>query len=68
MMAHFSQARMPVDGCRDRFLMRTPNCTLDRRRFGMRSIGMLLALSASCDFSYAASCLSASKRATGFCH
>ena len=30
-----------VGGCRDRFLMRTPYSTLDRRRFGMRMIGML---------------------------
>ena len=27
-----------------------PYCTLDRRRFGLRMIGMLLALSASCVF------------------
>ena len=39
-----------VGGCRDRFLMRTLYCTLDRRRFGMRMrmVGMLLALSVSC--------------------
>ena len=36
-----------VSGCRDRFLMRTPCCILDRRWFGLRMIGMLLALSAS---------------------
>ena len=30
--------------------MRTPYYTLDRRRFGMRMIGMLLTLSASCIF------------------
>ena len=29
-----------VGGCRVRFLMRTPYCTLDRRRFGMRMIVM----------------------------
>ena len=39
-----------VGGCTDRFLMCTPYCTLDRRRFGMRMIGMLLTLSASCVF------------------
>ena len=37
-----------VGGCRDRFLMRVPYRTLDRRRLGMRVVGMLLALSASC--------------------
>ena len=37
-----------VGGCRDRFLMRTLYCTFDRRKFGMRMVGMLLALSASC--------------------
>ena len=41
---------MLVGDCRDRFLMRTPYRTLDRRRFGMRMVGMLLALSASCVF------------------
>ena len=41
---------MLVGGCRDRFLMRTPYRTLDGRRFGMRMVGMLLALSASCIF------------------
>ena len=30
--------------------MRTPYCILDRRRFWMRIVGMLLALSASCVF------------------
>ena len=30
--------------------MRTPYCTLGRRRFGMKMIGMLLALSVSCVF------------------
>ena len=39
-----------VGGCRDRFLMRTPYRTLDSRRFGMRRVGMLVALSASCVF------------------
>ena len=39
-----------VGGCGGRFLMRTPYCTLDRRRFGMRMIQMLLALSSSCVF------------------
>ena len=38
-----------VGGCRDRFFMRTPYSTLDRQ-FGMRMVGMLLALSASCVF------------------
>ena len=33
-----------VGGCVDRLLMRTPYCTLDRRRFGLRMIGMLVAL------------------------
>ena len=41
---------MLVGGCRDWFLMRTLYRTLDRRRFGMRVVGMLLALSASCVF------------------
>ena len=41
---------MLVGGCRDRFLMRTLYCTLDRRRFGLRMIKMLLVLSASCVF------------------
>ena len=36
--------------CKVRFLMRTPYCTLDRRRCGLRIIEMLLALSASCVF------------------
>ena len=35
---------MLVDGCRVRVLMRRPYCTLDRRRFGLRMIGMVLAL------------------------
>ena len=60
MMAHSSQVGflerlmvnscMLVGGCRDRFLMLTPYCTLDRWRFGMRMVGMLLTLSASCVF------------------
>ena len=37
-------------GCRDQFLMRTPFRALDRSRFGMRMVGILLALSASCVF------------------
>ena len=41
---------MLVGGCRDRFLMCTPYRTLDRRRFGMRIVGVLLTLSASCVF------------------
>ena len=41
---------MLFGGCRDRFLMRTPYRTLDRWRFGMRMVGMLLAPSASCIF------------------
>ena len=41
---------MLVGGCKDRFLMRIPYRSLDRRRFGMRMVGMLLALSASCVF------------------
>ena len=39
---------MLVGGCRFRFLMRAPYCTLDRRRVGLRMIGMQLALSDSC--------------------
>ena len=39
-----------VGGCGDRFLMRTPYRTLNSRRFGMRMVGMLVALSASCVF------------------
>ena len=34
---------MLVSGCRDWFLMPTPYCTLERQRFGLRMIGMLLA-------------------------
>ena len=41
---------MLVGGCRDRFLMRTPYRTLDRRRFGLRMVRILFALSASCVF------------------
>ena len=41
---------MLVGGFRDWFLMFTPYCTLDRRRFGLRMRGMLLTLSASCTF------------------
>ena len=41
---------MLVGDCRVRFWMRTPYRTLNRRRFGLRTIGMLLALSASCVF------------------
>ena len=37
-------------GRRVRFFMRWPYCTLDRRSFRLRMIGMLLALSASCVF------------------
>ena len=48
-----------VGGCRDRFLMQKPCCALDRWRFGMRMIGMMLAFPASCVFSFAASRLSA---------
>ena len=39
-----------LGGCGVRFLMRRLYCTLDRRRFGMRMIGMLHALFASCIF------------------
>ena len=52
-MAHSSLVFNPctlIGGCRDRFLLRTPYCTLDRRRFGLRMIGMLLAISAFCVF------------------
>ena len=35
---------MLVGGCRDWFFMRAPYRTLDRQRFGMRMVGMLLAL------------------------
>ena len=41
---------MLVGDCIVWFLKRTSYCTLDRRRFGLRMIGMLLALSASCVF------------------
>ena len=41
---------MLVGGCNDRFLMHPPYCSLDRQRFWMRMVGMLLALSASCVF------------------
>ena len=41
---------MLVGGCRNRFLMRTPYCTLDRQRFGMSIVGMLPAVSACCVF------------------
>ena len=54
-MADFSQtrllgrlkvsSRMLVGGCRVRFLVPRPYCTLDRRRSGLRMIGMLHALS-----------------------
>ena len=58
LMAHFSRTKIvgKVDGqfmhahfggCRDRFLMRTPYCTLDKW-FVMRTVGMLLTLSAAC--------------------
>ena len=60
-MAHPSQTRIFWEGwwsilvrsllARDWFVMRTPYCTLDRRRFELRMIRMLLALSASCVFS-----------------
>ena len=60
MMAYSSQTRILgrlmvnsctlISCCRVRFLMRTPYRTLDRRRLGMRMVGMLLALSASCVF------------------
>ena len=40
-----------VGGCRDWLLVRTSCCTLDRRRFWPRMIGMVHALSASCVFS-----------------
>ena len=41
---------MLVCGCKDWFLMHTPNHILDRWRFKMRMVGMLLTLSASCVF------------------
>ena len=41
---------MLVGGCSVRFLMHTPSCTFDRRRFGLRMTEMLLALSDSCVF------------------
>ena len=59
-MPHSSQTRIvgkidvnsctPYGGCRGRFLMPSPYCTLNRRRFGVRMVWMLLALSASCVF------------------
>ena len=60
MMADSSQRRiwgrlmvsscMLVVGCRVRLLLRRLYCTFYRQWFRMRMIGMLLALSASCDF------------------
>ena len=58
MMAHSLQKSIfgKVDGqflhggCRVQFWMRKPYCTLDRRGVGLRMMGMLLALSASCVF------------------
>ena len=41
---------MLVGGCRDQFLMHNLYRTLDRQRFGMRMVRMLLTLSASCLF------------------
>ena len=41
---------MLVGGCRDKFFMHTPYRTLDRWGYGMRMVGMLHALSASCVF------------------
>ena len=52
-------------GCRDRFLMHTLYCTLDRRRFGLRVVGVLLALCLLC-FSFAASHLSVSNLQLAF--
>ena len=59
-MAHSSHTRILgrlmvsscnlVGGCRVRFLMHGPHRTLDRRWFGLRMTGRLLALSASCIF------------------
>ena len=43
-------SRMLAGGCRVRFWMRRPYCTLDRRRYGLRMVEMLLVLSASCVF------------------
>ena len=47
-----SSSCMPFTGCTVRFLLRRPNCTLLRRRLGLRMIGRLLAPSASCVFPY----------------
>ena len=41
---------MLTGGCRIRFLMCTPCCTLDRWWFGLKIIEMLLGLSTSCVF------------------
>ena len=41
---------MLAGGRRVRFLMRRPYCTLERRRFGLRIIWMLLTVFASCVF------------------
>ena len=41
---------MLIGGCRVRFLVRGPYCTLDRRRFRLRMIRRLLAPTASCIF------------------
>ena len=46
-----SSSSMLVCGCRIWFLMRKSYCSLDRRRFGLRMIGMLYALSTCDDFS-----------------
>ena len=54
-----------VGGCRDRFLMRTPYRTLDRRRFGMKMLGMLLTF-CLLRFSFASLCLSASNSQLAF--
>ena len=64
MMAHSSQTKIvgKVDG---QFLQVSLVAvdahplyrTLDRRRFGMRRVGMLLALSASCVFPFCCACV-----------
>ena len=52
-------------GCRVRFLMRRPSCILDKRRFGLRMIGMLLVF-CLLRLSFAASCFSASNLRLAF--
>ena len=56
---------MLVNGCGNRYLMRAPYRTLDRRRFGMRMVGCCSLFLLLC-FSFAALCLSASNSQMAF--